>query len=179
MSRTFTWLDVAVLLAYLAGVTTLGMVLGRKQRNSTDYFVASHSIPWWALMFSIVATETSALTFISTPGLAYGATPTSGNLGFLQIVAGYIVACGVLSLLGVLPFHNDLSQLEIEVKAHSLSVAFWIACGFAVLTILFGGTRISKYWLWFCIVCGAMSHSNDGGNGLPSSCETMPFRFAK
>ena len=67
------------------------MYFGRKQRNATDYFVASHTIPWWALMLSIVATETSALTFISTPGLSYGAAPGTGNLGFLQIVAGYIL----------------------------------------------------------------------------------------
>jgi SSS family solute:Na+ symporter len=72
-------------------VTALGMHFGRKQRNATDYFVASHSIPWWALMLSIVATETSALTFISTPGLAYGSTAGTGDLGFLQIVAGYII----------------------------------------------------------------------------------------
>src|SRR5690349_10575050 len=67
------------------------MYFGRKQKNATDYFVASHSIPWWALMLSIVATETSALTFISTPGLSYGSAPGAGNLGFLQVVAGYIV----------------------------------------------------------------------------------------
>ena len=90
MTNNFTWLDAFVLVAYLIGVTALGMYFGRKQKNATDYFVASHSIPWWALMLSIVATETSALTFISTPGLAYGSTGT-GDLGFLQIVAGYII----------------------------------------------------------------------------------------
>ena len=91
MTNNFTWLDVLVLVVYLAGVTALGMYFGRKQRNATDYFVASHSIPWWALMLSIVATETSALTFISTPGLSYGSAPGAGNLGFLQVVAGYII----------------------------------------------------------------------------------------
>jgi len=91
MTEHFTWLDVLVLVAYLGGVTALGMYFGRKQKNATDYFVASHSIPWWALMLSIVATETSALTFISTPGLSYGSTPGTGDLGFLQIVAGYII----------------------------------------------------------------------------------------
>ena len=91
MTSTFTWLDAFVLIIYLAGVTALGMYLGRKQKNATDYFVASHTIPWWALMLSIVATETSALTFISTPGLSYGSAPGAGNLGFLQIVAGYIL----------------------------------------------------------------------------------------
>jgi len=91
VTSKFTLLDALVLIAYLAGVTALGMYFGRKQKNATDYFVASHTIPWWALMLSIVATETSALTFISTPGLAYGPTPGPGDLGFLQIVAGYII----------------------------------------------------------------------------------------
>ena len=91
MTANFSWLDALVLVTYLGGVTALGMYFGRKQRNATDYFVASHSIPWWALMLSIVATETSALTFISTPGLAYGTGRGVGDLGFLQIVAGYIL----------------------------------------------------------------------------------------
>ncbi|HEY2065571.1 MAG TPA: sodium:solute symporter [Gemmatimonadaceae bacterium] len=82
----FTLLDAVVLVAYLAGTTTLGLYVGRRQRDAKDYFVASGAIPWWAVMFSIVASETSALTFISTPGLSY-----AGNLGFLQVVAGYIV----------------------------------------------------------------------------------------
>ena len=76
---------------YLAGTTALGLYVGRKQKDSNDYFVADRSIPWWAVMFSIVASETSALTFISTPGLSYGSAPGIGDLGFLQIVAGYIV----------------------------------------------------------------------------------------
>ncbi len=82
----FTSLDAIVLVAYLLGTMTLGLYVGRKQRDAKDYFVADGAIPWWAVMFSIVASETSALTFISIPGLAY-----SGNLGFLQVVAGYIL----------------------------------------------------------------------------------------
>jgi solute:Na+ symporter, SSS family len=87
----FTALDAIVLVAYLAGTTALGLWVGRKQRDAKDYFVADRAIPWWAVMFSIVASETSALTFISTPGLSYGNAPGFGNLGFLQIVAGYIL----------------------------------------------------------------------------------------
>jgi SSS family transporter len=82
----FTLLDGVVLVAYLAGVTLLGIWVGRRQASAKDYFVADRAIPWWAVMFSIVATETSALTFISIPGLAY-----LGNLGFLQVAAGYIL----------------------------------------------------------------------------------------
>ena len=91
MTARFTALDALVLVLYLAGTTALGVWIGRRQQNATDYFVADRSIPWWAVLFSIVASETSALTFISTPGLAYGAKPGAGDLGFLQIVAGYIL----------------------------------------------------------------------------------------
>lgn len=86
MTGRFDLLDLAVLLAYLAGTTALGMWIGRDQRSASEYFVAERAIPWWAVLFSIVASETSALTFISIPGLAY-----TGNLGFLEVVAGYIV----------------------------------------------------------------------------------------
>jgi SSS family transporter len=87
----FTALDAIVLIAYLVGTTALGLWVGRRQRDAKDYFVADRAIPWWAVMLSIVATETSALTFISTPGLSYGNAPGFGNLGFLQVVAGYIL----------------------------------------------------------------------------------------
>src|SRR5215216_2624514 len=92
--KHFTALDFFVLILYLAATTTLGLWIGRKQKNASDYFVAERSIPWWAVMFSIVASETSALTFISIPGLAYG-----GNLGFLQVVAGYILGRIVVALV--------------------------------------------------------------------------------
>ncbi len=86
MTSTFTLLDAAVLLAYLVGTTALGMWLGRDQKDARDYFVADRAIPWWAILFSVVATETSALTFISIPGLAYLA-----DLSFLQVALGYLV----------------------------------------------------------------------------------------
>lgn len=86
MSGTFNLLDLVVLLLYLGGTTALGMWIGRDQKSANDYFVAERAIPWWAVLFSIVASETSALTFISIPGLSY-----TGNLGFLEVVAGYIL----------------------------------------------------------------------------------------
>ena len=69
--RGLNALDFVVIVAYLVGITLLGMWVGRSQRDAKDYFVADREIPWWAVMFSIVASETSALTFISIPGLAY------------------------------------------------------------------------------------------------------------
>lgn len=84
--RSITALDIAVIVTYLTGTTLLGIWVGRRQKNATDYFVAGREIPWWAVMFSVVASETSALTFISIPGLAYAT-----NLGFLQIAVGYLL----------------------------------------------------------------------------------------
>lgn len=84
--RGLNTLDFLVIIAYLLGITALGMWVGRRQRDAKDYFVADREIPWWAVMFSIVASETSALTFISVPGLAY-----TTNFGFLQIAFGYLV----------------------------------------------------------------------------------------
>jgi SSS family transporter len=92
MSPTFTAIDLAVVLLYLLGTTVLGIWVGRRQRNARDYFVADRAIPWWAVLFSVVATETSALTFISIPGLAF-----SRDLGFLQVAAGYIVGRAVIA----------------------------------------------------------------------------------
>src|SRR5689334_18069885 len=84
--RGLNALDLVVIAAYLVGITLLGVWVGRRQRDAKDYFVADREIPWWAVMFSIVASETSALTFISIPGLAY-----TTNLGFLEIATGYLL----------------------------------------------------------------------------------------
>src|SRR5688500_4164763 len=86
MRSNFTALDFLVLIVYLVGTTVLGVWLGRDQKDAKDYFVASQTIPWWAILFSVVATETSALTFISIPGLAY-----LGDFTFLQVAAGYLI----------------------------------------------------------------------------------------
>jgi SSS family solute:Na+ symporter len=79
-------LDIAIVLAYVAFVAVLGGALGRKQKDASDYFLADHAIPWWAACFSVVATETSALTVISVPATAY-----TGDLWMLQLATGYLV----------------------------------------------------------------------------------------
>ncbi len=90
----FTLFDGLIVIVYLIATTVLGVWLGRDQKSARDYFVADRSIPWWAVLVSVVATETSALTFISIPGLAY-----IGNLGFLQVALGYIVGRIVIALV--------------------------------------------------------------------------------
>ena len=79
-------IDLAIVLAYVAFVSVLGGVLGSRQKDASDYFLADHAIPWWAACFSVVATETSALTVISVPATAY-----TGDLWMLQLAAGYLI----------------------------------------------------------------------------------------
>jgi len=96
-------LDFAIIALYLAGITLFGLRFRKKQRTLRDYFLAGRDIPWWAIALSIVA-ETSTLTIISIPGLAYDT-----NLTFLQVVMGYVVGRVVISFL-LLPhyFKGDL-----------------------------------------------------------------------
>ena len=97
-------LDFAIIALYLLGITLFGLRFRKKQRSLRDYFLAGRDIPWWAISLSIVAAETSTLTIISIPGLAYDT-----NLTFLQVVMGYIVARIVISFV-LLPhyFRGDL-----------------------------------------------------------------------
>jgi solute:Na+ symporter, SSS family len=97
-------LDFAIIALYLAGITLFGLRFRKKQRTLRDYFLAGRDIPWWAIALSIVAAETSTLTIISIPGLAYDT-----NLAFLQVVMGYMVGRVVISFV-LLPhyFRGDL-----------------------------------------------------------------------
>lgn len=97
-------LDFAIIALYLAGITLFGLRFRKKQRTLRDYFLAGRDIPWWAIALSIVAAETSTLTIISIPGLAY-----DSNLTFLQVILGYLLGRIVISFL-LLPhyFRGDL-----------------------------------------------------------------------
>lgn len=97
-------LDFAIIGLYLAGITLFGLRFRKKRRSLRDYFLAGRDIPWWAIALSIVAAETSTLTIISIPGLAYDT-----NLTFLQVVMGYLVGRIVISFV-LLPhyFRGDL-----------------------------------------------------------------------
>ena len=79
-------LDYAIIVLYLIGITAFGKIIGGKQKTVKDYFIGSQEVPWWVISFSIVAAETSTLTFISIPGLAY-----LTNLNFLQLTFGYLI----------------------------------------------------------------------------------------
>ena len=86
--------DISVIILYLLATVWLGYRLSGRQATVNQYFLTDRTVPWWAVMFSIVATETSTVTFISVPGFAY-----SGDLTFLQIAFGYIIGRGLVTVL--------------------------------------------------------------------------------
>jgi solute:Na+ symporter, SSS family len=87
-------IDVAIIAVYLICITLFGLRFRKSQRSLRDYFLADRNIPWWAISLSIVAAETSTLTIIGTPAIAYG-----GNFGFLQLVFGYLVGRVIICIL--------------------------------------------------------------------------------
>ncbi len=89
-------LDLIIIFGYLIGITLFGIFYSGKQETTQDYFVGDRNVPWWAIAASIVATETSTITFISVPGIAFA---KNGNFEFLQLVFGYMLGRVVISLL--------------------------------------------------------------------------------
>jgi SSS family transporter len=87
-------IDLVIIAAYLIAITLFGLRFRKSQRSLRDYFLADRNIPWWAISLSIVAAETSTLTVIGTPGIAY-----DGNFGFLQLIFGYLLGRVVVSLV--------------------------------------------------------------------------------
>jgi len=135
-----SYIDLAIVIVYLVGVTLFGAHFRRGQQNLRDYFLGGRTAPWWAIACSIVATETSTLTIISTPGIAY-----AGNLGFLQLVIGYLVARVILCLVLVPQyfqgeFYTAYQLLEKRFGTRMKSAAAVIFLGTRALA---EGVRIS------------------------------------
>ena len=94
MNSYFSPGDWAVILLYVLGIIALGLWFGKDQHNTRDYFLGSKNVPWWGIGLSIVAAETSALTIIGVPAMAYG-----GNIAFLQMIIGYVIARIILAIV--------------------------------------------------------------------------------
>lgn len=102
-------LDLVIIFGYLIGITAFGIWYAGKQETTEDYFVGDRSVPWWAIAMSIVATETSTITFISVPGIAFA---KGGNFQFLQLVFGYMLGRVVISLVFIpLYFKGELQTV--------------------------------------------------------------------
>ncbi len=121
-------LDLAIIGAYLIGITLFGISFRRHGATLKDYFLGGRAVPWWAISLSIVAGETSVLTIISTPGIAY-----TGDFAFLQLVFGYLLGRIVISAI-LLPHYfkgelftaYELMQRRFGTRLKSLSAAIFL-----------------------------------------------------
>ncbi|MBN1558671.1 sodium:solute symporter [candidate division KSB1 bacterium] len=132
-------IDYAIILIYLAIITVLGVRFGGRIYTSRDYFLAGAGLPWWAVCLSVVATETSTLTFISLPGLAY-----ISNLNFLQLGLGYIIGRIIVAFI-FLPAYirGDMStSYELLANRFGANVRTLSSLIFIVTRLLADGVRL-------------------------------------
>ena len=147
----FTTLDYVVVFLYLAGTALFGVLVGRDQKNINDYFLAGRAVPWWMICFSIVATETSTLTFIGAPALSY-----SGNLTFLQVVFGYIIGRVLVSILLLPAYFRGQIQTAYQVLLSRFGsrVRSFSALLFLITRSLADGVRLFSTGLVLSVVTG-------------------------
>ena len=147
----FGGVDLAVVLLYMAGVTAWGAWLGRGTSGGTGYFLGNRNLPWWAVMFSVVATETSTLTFLSVPGVSY-----LGTLAFLQLTLGYLVGRAVVAAV-LLPayYRGELSTAyEFLGRRFGTATRRYASGGFMVARLLADSVRLFATAIPLAIVTG-------------------------
>lgn len=134
-------LDLVIIFGYLIGITLFGILFAGKQKTTEDYFVGDRSVPWWAIAASIVATETSTITFISVPGVAFA---RGGNFQFLQLVFGYMLGRIVISLLFIPSyFRGDLLTVyQLLERRFGQRIKMLAAALFVVMRNIADGVRL-------------------------------------
>lgn len=134
-------LDLVIIFGYLIGITVFGIWFSGKQKTTEDYFVGDRSVPWGAIAMSIVATETSTITFISVPGIAFA---RGGNFQFLQLVFGYMLGRVVISLIFIpMYFKGELQTVyQLLGERFGLKVKMLASSLFVVMRNIADGIRL-------------------------------------
>ncbi|HLY98328.1 MAG TPA: sodium:solute symporter [Candidatus Angelobacter sp.] len=151
-------IDLAIVVAYLAGITLFGLHFRKSQHSLRDYFLADRTIPWWAIALSIVAAETSTLTIIGTPAIAY-----AGDFGFLQLVFGYLLGRVIVSLI-LLPqyFRGEMfTAYQLIDRRFGATLHRFTAGVFLLTRAAAEGVRV---WAVAIVVSIAMGHVFGGWN---------------
>src|ERR1044071_3003524 len=145
------YFDLAIIVAYLAGITLFGAHFRQSQANLRDYFLGGRNAPWWAISLSIVSAETSTLTIVGTPGLAF-----AGNFGFLQIVFGYLLARIVIAVI-LLPhyFRGELyTAYELMQRRFGTRIRKVTSIIFLVTRSLAEGVRVFAVSIVISVILG-------------------------
>lgn len=147
----FTTFDLVVLVLYLVGVTAWGAWLGRGQTSGTDYFLGSRSLPWVAVMLSVVATETSTLTFLSIPGVSY-----TGSLVFLQLTLGYLAGRLLVSILLLPAYYSGslTTAYQLLEERFGLGARQFTSAIFMVTRLLADSVRLFATAIPLAIITG-------------------------
>src|SRR5438270_3229089 len=176
----FSAVDYVVLLLYLVGITIFGMRFRSGQRTVRDYFVGAKNTHWLVISLSIVATETSTLTLIGVPAIAYAnyARPEQGgNFTYLQVVFGYIIARFIISLLFIPAYFKGdlLTAYELLKTRFGVKTKNFAASLFLIMRALAEGVRVFAaslvlsavlsaslpglpyLWLWSIIIVGVLT----------------------
>ncbi len=148
---TFTTLDFIILILYLMGVSLFGAWLGRRQRNTTDYFLGGRNLPWPAICFSVVATETSTLTFISIPGLAY-----LTNLNFIQITIGFLLGRIIIAFVLLPGYYRGEVQTAYQLLGNRFgpNMRSFASVVFQLTRLLADGVRLFATAIPLSIITG-------------------------
>ncbi len=161
----FTVLDYCILTIYLIATAAFGTWLGRGQKDTRDYFFGGRHMSWWSISLSIVATETSTLTFIGAPAIAY-----TGDLTFLQLTFGYLLGKILVAIILIPGYFRGELQTAYELLNHqfggrvrNLSALIFqitraLADGvrlFATALVLSVVTQISD--IWAVIIIGSVT----------------------
>src|SRR5262245_40240937 len=144
-----TWADYLVIGGYLLAITAFGSWFARFQKTTRDYFLTDRSVPWWAVCFTVVATETSTLTFIGIPASAF-----AGNMTFLQLAVGYVIGRVIVSALFIPAyFRGDLfTSYELLQQRFGTRVKTLSAVIFLVTRSLADGIRLFATALVIAVV---------------------------
>ena len=134
-------LDLVIIFGYLIGITAFGILFSGKQETTDDYFVGDRSVPWWAIAMSIVATETSTITFVSVPGVAFA---KGGNFEFLQLVLGYMLGRIVISVIFIpLYFKGELQTVyQLLGERFGIRVKMLASALFVIMRNVADGIRL-------------------------------------
>ncbi len=152
----FSILDYCIVGVYLLGVTVAGMYLSGRQHTALDYFLGGRSLSWWLVGFSIAAGETSALTVISVPGIAY-----AGTMHFLQLVFGYFIGRMVVSLVFIPAYYRGELETAYDFlgKRFGISLRRFSSSVFIVTRVLASGVRLFATAIPIHMITG-MSYMN-------------------
>ena len=164
------YFDLGVILLYLIGITWFGAHFRSSQKTLKDYFLGGRNAPWWAIGFSIVSAETSTLTVIGTPALAF-----NGNFGFLQVVFGYLLARIVISTL-FLPhyFRGEMyTAYELMQRRFGNRIRKLTAGTFLILRALAEGVRVFA----ISIVISIILDTGEVASILLIVCLTLFYTF--